>query len=77
MNRPVEEIVMVSRSITIKSIDDKSIYVEYQGIRNSILICKIDIDSNKIEILNTNKNPINELVTDIILLVGNLLKEVQ
>ena len=68
---------MVRRSITIKNVDDKSIYVEYQGIRNPILICKIDIDSNKIEMFNTNKSPINDIVTDIILLVGNLLREVQ
>ena len=66
---------MVSRSITIKSIDDKEVYVEYKGIKEPRTICKIDVDSNKVDIIEPSNKIINNLVLDTMIQVVTLLIE--
>lgn len=66
---------MISRTITIKSIDDKYIYVEYQGVGEPRTICKIDMDSNEVDISEPSNKVINNLILDVMIQVINLLIE--
>lgn len=61
--------------INIKIKQNKYIYIEYKSPTTNIIVCKINIDANKVDMLNSSNNPINSLVSSIITNVGNILNE--